>query len=579
MCKHTHKMEGKIHSCRWGAYILAISPNDPEFILVEDSAGYCLFHSQDLDWKLEQGFAEGFIALILYLLEDTSEERIVLHDFHFVGTDMEFTEREDHSYTERGLYFDSAIIKKEVLIYDAVFHEDISLHRLIFKDDVTIINSTFKQQVHLARCVFNESLEIGQGSKFENQFHAHHYNRFFNNLIFTDCTFTDVFDLENIYCSQALIIEENQFNNRNASFSLIGEFEQGLSIRNNLTPGLFSIEESIFHSDSLIYGIDRHSDFQLRDCRFIGTLILEGDEENLLFSPNSSIEIDPLHFSENGRIVFSWCDLLNLNQEFLSGLKDLEQTEKVIVNPSCKIDRLRLVYEYPYNDVNEWVLEDMYRIITRYFRHLFATNLNVEVVRKTKKRLMQVIYTSRENIDEKLFFERLEKTIHYVFSDEQLPKGQYSVVDLQEMRTSLAQRIAWQFGQGSLTQQTLLEQISHRGQVNINLITNKNEFIMGDKHENKQKSITIFGKTIQTMTNLFKGNKKSKTELLFTDAINEVQQHEGFTEVERESILEMLTELQNKVERGEAVPTFLKDSLLSTTGSMASIVSLLQAVG
>lgn len=577
MCKHTHQMNGKTHSCRWGAYILALAPNDPEFILAEDNAGYCLFHSRDLDWKRQKGFVESFMALSLYLNEDKSEEQLEFHDFHFVG----WEEDEDNlgAHFDFNILFALTVISKDILLYDSTFYDHLYLERMIFRGDVTLINCTFQKQVHLNRCVFGESLDVSD-STFLDQLHTHHSNHFHVNLIFSDCNFSNVFDLENITCSAALIIEGNQFIGKESSFSLIGDFKGGIFIRHNKTPGFFSIEESTFYSESQIYGVNRESDFQLRYCRIYGTLLLEGDEENLLFGPNSTLELDSMSFGENGRIIFSWCDLLNLNQDFLHRVKDFEQNEKVIINATCKIDRLRLVYEYPYNDVNEFVMEDMYRIITRYFRHLHIINLNVEIIRKRTKRRMQIIYTTRESITQQVFFKRLETTIHYVFSNRPLPQGKFAITDLIVQRDALAQRMHLQLQQGSLNREEIIKQLSHEGQININLnlITNKNEYIM-EKHENNQKSVNIFGKSTQTITNIFKGNRKSNTELLFAEATKEVEEYADFNDKERTQILEMLIELKSKVDKDETIPSFLKDSLLSTAGSLASIGSLLQGIG
>ena len=114
--------------------------------------------------------------------------------------------------------------------------------------------------------------------------------------------------------------------------------------------------------------------------------------------------------------------------------------------------------------------------------------------------------------------------------------------------------------------------LSHRGAIHIHT----NQFIMGDKNESKQTSINLFGKTTQSIKNIIKGTKKEMKsfETNYDLAVSEVKNSPTFSDDNKKAILEALSDLKDKVDNKKPVPQYLKDSLLSMTGSLASIASL-----
>lgn len=574
MCRHVHSMNGKEHGCRWPSYLKAISPDDPEFDLLHDSDGYCLFHSSNLDWKLENGFYESFVALFLYLLEDPREERISFFDFHFVGVELP-EELKIKGECERTIPFEKTVITKPVLIYDSVFHDEVMPERLIFRHEVYIAGCTFHNVVDFSNCAFGAEMQLCDNSVFHQRLAFSQRNRFLGVFEMARCTFHHSADLDNCHFNKTAYVEGCEFTNQEEGTFFMGVFERGLSFKNNKTGGLLNIQESVFRGESFIFDYSYDTTLHVQECHVEGTLIFSGTESQLLFNPTTILEIRPEHFGPNGKVIFDYCDLLNVTQQFLLDLGDLEKMEKVRVNPTCRIDRLKFVFDLETHDINQYVVEDFYRLVTRYFSHLFSTHLNVDFQRRVSERKTVVTYTSREDIGQVDFLEKLGVATHHLIHAANLKEGHRDAEELEEMRESFFRRLLSKAKQQAITEPEVKRLFDHNK--NINVTFNVNELIM-EKKENKQKSINLFGKTEQTMTNIEIGNTNTEIENKFRQAVQDVRNSPTFSDEKKEEILEALEELKVKMEKGEKVPQLFKDSLLSAAGSLASIASLFQGL-
>ena len=133
----------------------------------------------------------------------------------------------------------------------------------------------------------------------------------------------------------------------------------------------------------------------------------------------------------------------------------MEQKQKLIVNPTCRIDRLRVSYEFPNCSEIEDLIEDLNRLVVRYFRTLFAYSLTIDVSRKERpESVILISLSTRENISEEVFFHRLQESVHYVLSDSKNTTSDKTIPDdLRTVRDAIHFRFSQQAKKGTLSQE------------------------------------------------------------------------------------------------------------------------------
>lgn len=417
MCNHIYNVveikdgtETK-KKCEWRSYYQILSTisyhNGLQYKdLPCDKKGKCLFHSEDLEWKRANKFFERFYELCEYWKlvnkQQAQESALYFHDCHFVGIESDFKYKFENT-TSFGIYVENFILKNDILFFDCVFHDTVYINRGLFKEGITLDNCVFKQDIDLMDVLIGKDLNLAP----ENVFYGKIQLTNVRLLGKFDCiknTFKNIFDFNYVNCYEDVLIDTSLFENNQEYVSFSAHFQSGISCRSNIFNGLLKFDESVFESDSLFYD-NEVSIFHIQDSEISGNIAFVGTEDRLLFTPNSIINLDKDNFKENGRLIFDYCNILNLGNDFVTRAKEFENYQLVTIRETCKVFRLIIIREYPYNYVNDYIVTDLSNLIIRFFKYYFSVMLYVEIVRDEKKALIKLILKTTDNITEEKFNE------------------------------------------------------------------------------------------------------------------------------------------------------------------------------
>ena len=422
MCSHTYNVLGKKVECEWLSFykdIVIDEVFDLKFIdLPLDTFGKCIYHSTELTWKRKNHFFERLSELLIVLDTHKSQENIHFKDFHFVGLETNEIQLEiqsletfsseieniDHRYL---LEFARKIVKKEVLIYDCVFHDAINLERCFFKGGFLLENCVFKKDVIAIGNVFKDDLTILDNASFYKNLSFSNYNVVCGKTEITNCRFQGRFDFDNVEFVGSVYIENNNFESKVEYVNFSGVFHSGLSFRKNETCALLSLDDCTFFKDSLFYNNKQHSAFHIENILIEGNIAFTGTEENLLFNTHTIFDLGTDSFGIIGHITFEYCDILQLGSSFLSNASELENQKLIKINPTCRLERLTVVYEYAYSKLKSAILSDFINIISRYFDYHYSINLNVDIQKDKKKNIARIVFKTTDDISDEDFKDKL----------------------------------------------------------------------------------------------------------------------------------------------------------------------------
>ncbi len=524
MCKHTYKtieIENNIEKekrCEWEDFF----QNLPSFNfdskikfldLPHDDAGLCLLHSTDIDWKRKQNFVERFKELCINwekVAEENQEYGLSFHECHLVGGESEFKYdfEDEPSYT---MNFENFLLKNHILFFDCVFYDSIRIEKALFKKGITIDNCLFKSDIDIMNVFVGDDITLSPNNIYET-------NVGLTNLRLIgkfDCiknTFKGRFDFDSIDCLSEVYIDSSIFATREEYVNFTAYFHEGLSLRSNIANCVVTISETTFEKDTLFYDNRFNSEFHLEYPAIYGNIAFVGTDKNLLFNPHSIIDLSTESFNKSGRLIFDYCNILNLGNEFIAQIRELENYQLVTIRDTCKIDRLVIVREYNYSYINDYIITDFSNLIVRFFKHYFSINLNVEILRDIQNGKIKIIYKTSDKIEEKEFNSRLsginekfDTFSQHKFSD----IANYPDKDFSFTYQSIIHRILEAYKNDRISQEEIFSILTFQNTIELsnsfNVIVNK----INTENVNLLAENMHFNGNIQTFTNsTFNENKK-----------------------------------------------------------------------
>jgi len=530
-----------------------------------DTEGYCIYHSQDLGWKYKQGGFQYFTELI-------GEGNTKRAPTEYYGLQIVGKRREEHlhkMFEDKVVLLNDVIVPDDLTFFDCVFHDEVYLENIRFFGTTAFHGCEFKSGVEVHRCRFDADLDVMQSCIFQGPVFINNGCTFNGPIQIDSNYFFHNFDVDNCMHLGPVYIADNQFKNEDEAVAFSCIFKNGFTFRDNELEGYLSFQECQFFEENMIRNLSYNADFQMQECEYYGSMLFQGTEQKLQFSPNSTIEVNQNQFNGSARFTFDYCDMLNLNDEFIGQVKELEQLQLVKLNPTCKTHRFIKVIVYDTREITDILLEDYIRVVSRYFSHLFSSSLDIRYERFLEEPKMKVTFVSNDDLSA-VFDRNLRKTLMYM--DE---KPSQVNDDLALQLSAIFERIKIQLKQRLIGTDSVNELLSLKDVnglspylININM-KNINQINTGN-YVNQQLNVGDVDSI-----------KLNNVKELAQQAKADLEKAPGFTADELQNACDMIDEILHRYEKEgkEAVKPWLTKALLDTAGSVASIASLLQGMG
>lgn len=373
-----------------------------------DKEGHSLFHSRDVEWKVENKFHLRFFQLwhILQVLHrdnitfksNTSFEDIDLRECYFIGTPI-------GENTQRFITITDIAIKANIyIIFQHSLFEDIIRFNACQFNDI---------QLDFKHCDFKQTCQLHQSSFGGIAFDEANFQ---NGLLISNCTFNAIFESCDIKVEGIFDIITNKFH-RDAYFNESSLQADFIQFDNNLFAGKLDLSNSFLEGD---FNFSNNELFQ--EVKFINTIFQEPVSffdntienivlfksttlENKVFLDLAHIAIDPERL--NGTILFEQVNFMNILEEDRQLLIDYSRENKVVIGKGCIKYRLQSADKVLYLDQNKQsLIIEFAHSFAHYFVKASGINLGVEIKERDKYKVI-FFYFSDENIPLETFHDIL----------------------------------------------------------------------------------------------------------------------------------------------------------------------------
>lgn len=402
MCKHRYKDYESLPKdkqfCRLKEYI-----EDSKNLPI-DNNGFCIFHSQDLQWKKEQDFVQW-----LSLLKDgftQKNEYAYFLEIHFVG------EKGKQNIDYLHLLSDSDL-------------QDCTLHEMLFCEDQSINGN-----LDFRRCTLFPVMRFSNCDFYgELQFTSIHVTDGLEIplMIFRDCrfhsTFYYVYNLEvkmNFSFSKCEFdaVQMEDFSNEKeyGSFDFTQCDVKVLDMKNCIIYNP-DFTKTIFHTAEF-YNVAFKEETVFDGIQVNSNLNFLGGANHYIFEGVTRFDVD---FKEiQGNIYFENASISSFLKSHKEALLDFEKREngKVVIGSGCI--KYRVMSDdkvYKIKDFHHHFITEIGHSFSNFFTQYNGFNLGIEVRSKTKKDIT-IFYFTDDDINKPEFNELINTTSERIFGVE-----------------------------------------------------------------------------------------------------------------------------------------------------------------
>ncbi|MCD8176246.1 MAG: hypothetical protein LUE98_01975 [Tannerellaceae bacterium] len=477
MCKHIYKHDfTDTPTCEWDKFYENIYENTlikeisyPD--LPHDKEGVCLFHSKDIDWKRKNHFVERLTELVYLLNNDSNPEEngdIALVDFIMVGNQKLEEAYPKHAYKidfpdENIFYIKNTLCTSHLRIQHCRFIDPVVLERTIFKYDLILDNCLFKQSVSVENLTTGADLYMEQ-TVFKKYLVTDGINHVYSGLRILDSQFSSRTNFHGFKIQEFSVIDNCHFEKSDYVTNFYCYFDGGLDFSRNVFAHL-CFDTCSFEGDCNFSELTQEYSWEILQPTILGQTAFIGTEDNMLFNSKTKIELTPDCFFELGHVTFDYCNIKDLGTAFVDSVKDLEDSGLVQVHPSCCVERLTVIYEYPYSAIKANIIEDFVHLITRYFRRWHSVNLSVNINRDRKNNRIKIVFKTIDDLSDVEFNRIMHKFSTTLQTTE---TNDPEIVDIQKTYRNIIERIN---DSNALTPENKWEILSLQGNIYININT------------------------------------------------------------------------------------------------------------
>lgn len=382
MCNHSYfefNFDGSNRKCEIQSYF-------PEKeILPIDDIGKCIFHSENVKWKINENFDHYLDLLIKSDIKETN-----LKDVVFIGINNE----NSISYFNSLQYsnFNSAKFKYCLKIENETFNSALDFSMVTFQS-IHIKNCIFLETVEFSMIVFEENPLISQlfeisDCKFVKEF----------TMIYND-PFNANFNLVNCVFEGSVKITESNFHEE---LKVESTFKSTIEFSNNkILNRLADFSNSEFEEDVLFENNSINGICNLSNLKIDKNFILSGTESNKVFNGQVEFNIIPSIFS--GHISFNNINFQSINLKHKEILINLQHQNKVTIGQGCIKYRLQTPTKTISIDRDSQALVvEMANTFKTYFSNAQNFNLGVEIIESTES-YVRLFYFTDQNLTQREF--------------------------------------------------------------------------------------------------------------------------------------------------------------------------------
>lgn len=371
-----------------------------------DNQSFCIFHSEDEEWKNENNFIHHLEELISYFEAEPLQETIILDSIIFIGV------------------LDGIFSNQE-------FKKNISFKQSQFIEDLKIESTTFKD-LNFELAIFNKKVAFSNVSIKKATFDKAHFK---SNTNLRDCNFyLDFFMLKTMF-SGGLSIVNSSF--RSKSFfesiktNLDSSIRQGVVFKNIQFKDFTTFELSEFNAITDFVKIEIESELIFHNTQFNynepvpytssitfnevhikekGRLEFRGNTDNKTF--NKVQDVGFLKENIEGALFFEHIDFTKFSTSSRNRLivATKEKNAKVIIGAGCiKYYNQTPVKAIEISNDNQNLAVELCNTFVEYFTNNEGFNLGVEFISKTEEHI-NFFYFSDEVIPYKEFEAKLQKS-------------------------------------------------------------------------------------------------------------------------------------------------------------------------
>lgn len=413
MCKYRYESKGRSLDTEQCIFpeLFAKYRNKFSNDLLIDEEGYCIFHSKNNKWKIDNGFKEKLFELIdlfstINKTLDSQDRNYLLSGFQFPNYDLlrfdktEFIGSVDMSHCIFNCRIEFQNIPIDSInIQHSIFNDKLYLNNVEIKNSIFASNTTFNNGLGFENCILN------------------------GNLLFNDCI----------------------FNNENSTYCEIGIKDcktiHFLSFEASIIKPTFSILRSSIDYELSFNNCIIENEFMFDKVQINGNVTFIESEFTLIESKNpmmsgtqfENIELNPkgkiifkgkkpqsnmikdelsIHFKDSprGLILFENFNLNKLYPKFKLQLPELEKDEVVEIGDGCRKYYCQTeIFTIKAAKATQTLILDIVKVFCNYFELQQNSNLGIEIVERSRY-LIRYYYFTDEKISRDAFLEKINLT-------------------------------------------------------------------------------------------------------------------------------------------------------------------------
>jgi hypothetical protein len=391
-----------------------------------DSDGLCIFHSENLRWKVEMDFNTHFKKLLKNLLNKINTEKsngvkLPFHGFIMINSntnneissdflieDVYNKDEIDFCYSK---FYCNVIFQnctfREGRFENVEFKEKATFRNVSFNGNAYFTNVSFYNHVLFYQCVFDDFVFFDKCQYYESDSGP-------ANLRIEEVIFKGDFDFSKSKCSHHVLF-------KNVIFELTADFDN-TSFQHEFMWDTIKVHDVAHFKGTRFNKPTASSSFyfpvHLTDI-FIaenGSIVFQGNKPlDDVVKGELFLKLNPL---SSGKILFRDFNFKRINSKTRKELLELEKEGIVEIGDGCQKYYCQTgIFEIRTNESNQKFILDITKVFCNYFEFQQGVNLGVEIVSKNADGIKYFYFTD-EKISQEDFLARIkqeEKNLWFTF--------------------------------------------------------------------------------------------------------------------------------------------------------------------
>ena len=390
----------------------AFLPSQNEkYILPIDEDGYCIFHSENIEWKQKNDFS-GYLEKLFSIINLIDNEKIRYEtpngflDFDMRG--IKWIAKDSDKQKENNILIEKLSFNNHISLnmHEGHFYDELRFNK-ITAENITFnfSDSTFEKTVSLESSILKEisfeNCKLKGGIIIGNQCEIKGFAEF------NDMVVQDKFLISSSTFSGNIILNDSIFNTKDTIWLDNVIFEDEVDFKNCTFNDVVYIENCEFDNEVFFTDSEFNKETHIHSNKFEGNVYFESNSDsNKMFNA-----IMHLYVKEEdlfGVIHFKNANLLNIPPAEKENLDNLRNNNKVKYNKGCiEYGTKTPIYTIKSEKINRNIVEEIANSFSNFCRYSKDFTIGVVFVKKEPNNI-QLFYFTDEILSEEEFASRLQ---------------------------------------------------------------------------------------------------------------------------------------------------------------------------